>query len=119
MKDFSDIKIPRKVEKKNNIKKIKESLAKIIDIKDLKIQFGNGSGKGGSSINAIETAKQENATKFCAETFIETGKFPTGNSIEKIYNGYDDFMNKFESTASINIGSQVQPLNYEDACFCS
>ena len=26
----------------------------------------------------------------CAETFIETGKFPTGNSIEKIYYGYDD-----------------------------
>ena len=35
------------------------------------------------------------------------------------YNGYDEFMSKFESTAIINIGSQVQPLNYEDACFCS
>ena len=36
-----------------------------------------------------------------------------------IYNGYQDFINKFEGTATINIGSQVQPLNYEDACLCN
>tara|TARA_R110000782_G_scaffold232608_1_gene318820 strand:+ start:90 stop:500 length:411 start_codon:yes stop_codon:yes gene_type:complete len=35
-----------------------------------------------------------------------------------IYNGHDDFMNKFEGTASINIGSMVQPLTYENACLC-
>ena len=35
-----------------------------------------------------------------------------------IYNGYDDFMNKFEGTASINIGSMVQPLSYGNACLC-
>ena len=35
------------------------------------------------------------------------------------YDGYNEFMSKFESTAVINIGSMVQPLNYEDACFCN
>tara|TARA_B100000242_G_scaffold31622_1_gene18944 strand:+ start:702 stop:2072 length:1371 start_codon:yes stop_codon:yes gene_type:complete len=90
-KDFSDIKIPRVVEKRENIKRVKERLSKAkIDISDLKIQFGNGSGTGGSSINAAETAKQENATRFVCEQVIEKGKFPRDSEIEKIYAKYDD-----------------------------
>ena len=35
------------------------------------------------------------------------------------YNNKEDFELKYPDTAIINIGSQVQPLNYEDACFCN
>ena len=89
-KDFSDIKIPRIVEQTDNIKRVKEKLAKVANLQKLKIAFGNGSGEGGSSINAAETAKQENATRFVCEQFIEKGKMPPGNAIEKIYPKYDD-----------------------------
>ena len=58
-KDFSDIKIPRIVEQIDNIKRVKDKLAKVANLQKLKIAFGNGSGEGGSSINAAETRKQE------------------------------------------------------------
>jgi hypothetical protein len=35
------------------------------------------------------------------------------------YNNKQDFELKYPDTANINIGSMVQPLNYEDACFCN
>ena len=35
------------------------------------------------------------------------------------YNNKQDFELKYPDTATINIGSMVQPLNYEDACFCN
>ena len=35
------------------------------------------------------------------------------------YNNKEDFELKYPDTANINIGSMVQPLNYEDACFCN
>ena len=89
-KDFSDIKIPRIVEQTDNIKRIKEKLAKVLNLQKLNIAFGNGSGEGGSSINAAETRKQENATRFVCEQFIEKGKMPPGNAIEKIYPKFDD-----------------------------
>ena len=89
-KDFSDIKIPRIVEEKDNIKTVKEKLQKILNTTGLKIQFGNGSGTGGSTINAGETAKQENATRFVCERFIENNKMPSSKEIEKIYPKYDD-----------------------------
>jgi len=89
-KDFSDIKIPRIVEETDNIKKVKDKLSKIVNLEKLNVSFGNGSGAGGSSINAAETAKQENATRFVCEQFIEKGKIPTGKEIEKIYPKYDD-----------------------------
>ena len=89
-KDFSDIKIPRIVEEKDNIKTVKEKLQKILNTTGLKIQFGNGSGTGGSTINAGETAKQENATRFVCERFIEKNKMPSSKEIEKIYPKYDD-----------------------------
>ena len=83
--NFSDIKIPRAVEKKIGIAALKQTLAKSIDTKGMKIQYGNGSGSGGSSINAAETAKQENATRFVCERYIETGRFPRDSEVEKIY----------------------------------
>jgi len=89
-KDFNDIKIPRTVEQTDNIKKVKEKLSKKVNIAGLKIVFGNGSGAGGSSINAAETAKQENATRFVCEQFIENNKFPRDSEIEKIYPKFDD-----------------------------
>src|SRR6056300_96304 len=90
-KDFSDIKIPRAVEKRDNIKSVKEKLTKAkVYLTGLKIQFGNGSGAGGSTINAAETAKQENATRFVCEEVIEKNKFPRDSEIEKIYPQYDD-----------------------------
>ena len=91
-KDFSDIKIPRAVEKRDNIKTVREKIQKQgrVSLNELKIVFGNGSGAGGSSINARETAKQENATRLVCEKYIETGKFPRDSEIEKIYPNYDD-----------------------------
>jgi len=89
-KDFNDIKIPRSVEQRDNIKKVKEKLSKKVNIEGLKIVFGNGSGTGGSTINAAETAKQENATRFVCENFVENGKMPNDGDIEKIYPAYDD-----------------------------
>jgi len=89
-KDFSDIKIPRAVEKRENIKTVKERLSKAkIDISKLKIQFGNGSGSGKMDA-AADTPKQENATRFVCEQVIEKGKFPRDSEIEKIYPKYDD-----------------------------
>jgi len=35
------------------------------------------------------------------------------------YNNKEDFELKYPDTANINIGSMVQPLNYDDACFCN
>jgi hypothetical protein len=91
-KDFSDIKIPRAVEKRDNIKTVREKIQKQgrVSLNELKIVFGNGSGAGGSSINARETAKQENATRFICESVIEKGKFPRDSEVEKIYPKYDD-----------------------------
>lgn len=88
--NFSNVKIPRAVEKKINIANLKKELSKKIDTSGLTIQFGNGSGAGGSTINAAETAKQENATRFVCEQFIESNKFPRDNEIEKIYPKFDD-----------------------------
>jgi hypothetical protein len=89
-KDFSDIKIPRAVEKRENIKTVKERLSKAkIDISKLRIQFGNGSGSGKMDA-AADTPKQENATRFVCEQVIEKGKFPRDSEIEKIYPKYDD-----------------------------
>ena len=34
------------------------------------------------------------------------------------YNNKDDFYSKYPSTGQNNIGSMVDPLNYEDACNC-
>lgn len=90
--DFKNIKVPRVVEKKIGIAQLKRDMTQKIptSIKPLNITFGNGSGTGGSTINAAETAKQENATRFVCEHFIEKGKMPTGAAIAEIYPNYDD-----------------------------
>ena len=98
-KDFSDVKIPRAVEKKIGIAALKQTLAKKTDTKGMKIQFGNGSGSGKMDASA-DTPKQENATRFVCEKFIETGKFPRDSEIEKIYPKFDDdWANTFQMQA--------------------
>jgi hypothetical protein len=89
--NFKDIKIPRSVEQKVNIAGIKKALvASLISIDELDIKFGNGSGAGGSKMDASATAKQENATRFVCEKFIETGRMPAVVDISKIYPDVDD-----------------------------
>lgn len=88
--DFKKIKIPRIVEKTDGIAVVKRKLAAKIDISQLDISFGNGSGSGGSSINAEETAKQENATRFVCEQYIDGSGMPSGDKIAEIYPNYDD-----------------------------
>ena len=100
-KDFNVIKIPRTVEKKDNIATIKRKMAAQFDIKNLNISFGNGSGAGGSNMNAADTAMQENATRFVCEQFIDGRGMPTGDLIAKIYPKYDDaWHTTFEMQAS-------------------
>ena len=93
---FQTIKIPREVEKGGiKIATIKQNLKTKKIWKDgLVIQFGNGSGAGGSKIDAKTTAMQENATRFVCEQVIEKGKFPLGSEISKIYPDYDDEWNE-------------------------
>ena len=89
--NFKDIKIPRSVEQKINIAGIKKALiASFIPIELLDIKFGNGSGAGGSKMDASATAKQENATRFVCEKFIETNRMPAAVDISKIYSDVDD-----------------------------
>ena len=89
--NFKDIKIPRSVEQKINIAGIKKALiASLIPIDELDIKFGNGSGAGGSKMDASATAKQENATRFVCEKFIETNRMPAAVDISKIYSDVDD-----------------------------
>ena len=88
--DFKNIKIPRVIEKKIGIAQLKRDMTKFFSIQSLNITFGNGSGTGGSTINAAETALQENATRFVCEHFIEKNKMPDAADIEKIYANYDD-----------------------------
>jgi hypothetical protein len=100
-KDFNVIKIPRTVEKKDNIATIKRKMTAQFDIKNLNISFGNGSGAGGSNMNAADTAMQENATRFVCEQFIDGRGMPTGDLIAKIYPKYDDaWHTTFEMQAS-------------------
>ena len=90
--NFSEIKIPRVVEEKINIKNLKDKIDDIVNAKKLSIKFGNGSGpkKSGKGTDAIETAKQENCTRLACEMFIEHNKMPTSQQFEKIYPKYDD-----------------------------
>ena len=100
--NFKSIKVPRAVQQKRSIIELKRELINIakIDISSMDIVFGNGSGAGGSTINAAETAKQENATRLVCEHFIEKGTMPPATEIEKIYEGYDDgWANTFEMQA--------------------
>ena len=99
--DFKEVKIPRVVEDQDNIATIKRKLSGNVNLTGMKIQFGNGSGAGGSKIDAKTTAMQENATRFICEQFIEKGKYPKNSEIQKIYPGYDeDWHNTFTLQAT-------------------
>lgn len=99
--DFSEIKIPRSVEDTDNISTLKKKLKKVVDLTGVNVAFGNGSGTGGSSMNAAETAKQENATRLVCEHYIEKGKMPTAKAIQNVYAAYDDgWATTFEMQAS-------------------
>ena len=84
--NFSTVKIPRFVKGQDAITKIRLDLKKKgIDITGMTIDFGDGSGTGGSSINAEETSNQENATRLYCESYVETGKFPTMKATTTVY----------------------------------
>lgn len=88
--DFRVIKIPRSVEKKENIVNLKRKILSVTNATSLKISFGNGSGVGGSKGNAAETAKQENATRLFCESYVSFNKLPKHDEIAKVYSTYDD-----------------------------
>lgn len=87
---FKTIKIPRIVEDSVNITNLKNALKKITNTKELNIEFGNGSGDGGSNINAKETAEQENASRLVCEHYKNKKKIPKMADILAIYNKCDD-----------------------------
>ena len=100
---FKQIKIPRVVEQEINIAQLKSKLiAAGIFIGELDIRFGNGSGVGGSKMDAKATALQENATRYYCEKFIETGKPPPLVDIAKIYPDVDD---EWEETFALQASS--------------
>ena len=90
--NFQMVKIPRDVEKTGvKLVTIKQKLQRAnIILTGIEVQFGNGSGVGGSKIDAKTTAMQENATRYVCEQIIEKGKIPLGSDIAKIYPDYDD-----------------------------
>ena len=87
---FKNIKIPRIVKDRKNIAQVKKELSKVTVIKQLAIEFGNGSGAGGSNQNAAETADQENASRMICEHYVKTKKMPLEADIKKIYKKCDD-----------------------------
>lgn len=100
--NYKVVKVSREVEKKGiKIAQIQQLLAnQKISKQKIEIKFGNGSGGGG--LNALETAKQENASKVYFEAWIETGKPPAFKEIEKVYpNVDDDWMDSFHAQAII------------------
>ena len=109
--DFKKVKIPRAVEKEIGIAELKRKLKENAPIDKVDISFGNGSGKGGSSINAVETAKQENATRFVCQEVIEHNKFPSGADITKIYPDYDDDWHETFKMQSESLKKWLGPTN--------
>ena len=54
--------------------------------------------------------------------FIELYKYNENLRVitaQATYNDKQDFEYKYPNTAYNNIGSMIQPLNYEDACLCN
>ncbi len=90
--DFRSVKIPRAAEQKASIANIKRKMNAKFPLTGVTVSFGNGSGTGGSNMNAADTAMQENATRFVCEQFIDgsPAKMPSGDKIAKIYPKYDD-----------------------------
>lgn len=100
--NYKIVKIPREVEKKGvKIGQVQQLLANNkISKSEIEVKFGNGSGGGG--LNALETAKQENASRVYFEHWIETGKEPPFKEIESVYPNVDDeWMDAFKAQAII------------------
>ena len=107
--NFKDIKIPRSVEQQINLAGIKQALASVpIPIELLDIKFGNGSGAGGSKMDASATAKQENATRFFCEKFIETGRPPPIVEVSKIYPDVDEEWEDTFSKQAVSLKKWLQ-----------
>ena len=110
---FKTIKIPRIVQDSINISNLKSALKKITNTKELNIEFGNGSGDGGSSINAKETAEQENASRFVCEQYKNKKKIPKMADILAIYNKCDDdWYDSFCKQAKI-VSNKLASGNYK------
>lgn len=100
--NYKIVKVSREVEKKGvKIGQIQQLLAnEKIKKTDIEVKYGNGSGGGG--LNALETAKQENASRVYFQHWIETGKEPPFKDIEAVYqNVDDDWMESFKAQAVI------------------
>lgn len=99
--NFNKIKIPREVKDKDTLANIKNKMIRNkIFLGSVVLDFGNGSGAGGSSMNAAETAKQENGTRLYCEYFNERNIFPPAAALQKVYpEADDDWVNTFELQA--------------------
>ena len=98
--NFSKVKIAREVEKKDSITQVKNVLKRLgANLNGMTIEFGNGSA-GSTTMSAATTKLQENATLVYCQTFIETGKSPTFQQIQKEYSAVDDeWFESFDATA--------------------
>lgn len=110
---FNKIKVPRAVKESINITNLKKELTSSgIDIKGITIDFGNGSGGSGGT-DAVETAKQENATRLYCEFYIEKNKFPTMKQLKEVYeNADEDWVMTFEAQAKL-MKSYLKGKGYE------
>ena len=100
--NFNKIKVPRVVESKIKIGDLKTKLKKAgVDLTGIDVAFGNGSGKpGGGGMDAVETAKQENATRLYCEKYVGSKKFPSAAELAAVYEGADDeWIHTFERQA--------------------
>lgn len=98
---FTEVKIPRDVERSGVlIKDVTETIKKAgVDITGLNIKFGSGSaGEKKETVgDAAETAKQENCSRLFFESYVEKGKFPSKNEVYNIYPLVNDlWMHTFE-----------------------
>lgn len=88
--DFRNVKIPRSLQKKENIVNLKRKIISATKATALKISFGNGSGPKSGSSDATDTAKQENASRLFCESYVSSSKIPSHEQIVKVYPEYDD-----------------------------
>lgn len=113
--NFNAIKVPRVVKEKINIAELKRNLIKSgVDLKGIDITFGNGSGKESGGMDAVETAKQENATRLYCESYVQNQKFPTSSQLKKVYdNAPDEWIDTFERQAkAINTYLKTKGYNF-------
>lgn len=117
--NFKEIRIPRTVQddQKKTIEQIKSHLKrKKIDLSDVVIKFGDGSGTGTKGTDATITKQQEQCTRLYCEVYSKTKSFPSSSKVKTIYPGVtDEWYNTFESQAQniINwIGSNASDYKF-------